>query len=256
LRSENEETKRRKQKAEEYISGGILQYSVCNACYNTLLKTFETASKALETERDKYLLGLKQLESEIQNNKNTYSEAGKEIDNLSREVYEQLVEETGIRDKDTLRKIPRAQLETIKELFEELKTLEEEEKLLDDDAKDLEEREKQLDEHEYWKTENEYEYTLMTHEEDTAQMKNQWRSIVKHYDYLKELNVLNDVFRIEIDGEFGTISGFRLGTLGSKGNNVEGDEINAAMGQCVLLLSTIAIKAEYVFSNIELKPMG
>jgi len=80
--------------------------------------------------------------------------------------------------------------------------------------------------------------------------------VTKHYDYLKKLNVLNDVFKIEIEGEFGTISGFRLGTLGSKGNDVDADEVNAACGQCVLLLSTISIKAEFDFIDIELKPMG
>jgi beclin len=80
--------------------------------------------------------------------------------------------------------------------------------------------------------------------------------MTKHFDYLKKLNVLNDVFKIEIEGEFGTISGFRLGTLGSKGNDVDADEINAALGQCVLLLSTISIKAKFDFDGIELKPMG
>lgn len=67
---------------------------------------------------------------------------------------------------------------------------------------------------------------------------------------------MNDVFNIKIEGEFGTISGFRLGTLGSKGNEVDADEINSAIGQCMLLLSTIALKSEFQFSYIELKPMG
>ena len=80
--------------------------------------------------------------------------------------------------------------------------------------------------------------------------------ITKHYNFLKRLNVLNDVFKIEIEGEFGTICGFRLGTLGSRGNDVDADEINAACGQCVHLLSTLALKAEFKFPTVDLKPMG
>eukprot|EP00344_Euplotes_crassus_P006757 CAMPEP_0197005352 /NCGR_PEP_ID=MMETSP1380-20130617/28853_1 /TAXON_ID=5936 /ORGANISM="Euplotes crassus, Strain CT5" /LENGTH=272 /DNA_ID=CAMNT_0042424453 /DNA_START=298 /DNA_END=1114 /DNA_ORIENTATION=- len=148
------------------------------------------------------------------------------------------------------------------ELESELAALIEEEKILDEETKQLEEEEAAITvkEQEYWEKENEYEYKLKNHLESNAQMKNQWKShfsgLTKHYDYLKKLNVLNDVFSINIEGEFGTISGFRLGTLGSKGNEVENEEINGAIGQCILLVSTIALKTEFTFSNIDLKPMG
>jgi len=88
------------------------------------------------------------------------------------------------------------------------------------------------EEKDYWEKENEFEYKLKNHLETYSQMKNQWKSnfsgIVRHLDYLKKLNVLNDVFNIDIEGEFGTISGFRLGTLGTRGNEVESEEINGA----------------------------
>lgn len=91
------------------------------------------------------------------------------------------------------------------------------------------------EEQEYWEKENDLEYKLKNHLENNSQMKNQWKSnfsgLTKHYDFLKKLNVLNDVFSIDIEGEFGIISGFRLGTLGSRGNEVENEEINGACGQ-------------------------
>ena len=64
-----------------------------------------------------------------------------------------------------------------------------------------------------------------------------WRS-EEHLTRLQATNVYNDVFNIWHDGPFGTISGFRLGRT----NNcpVEWDEINAAWGQAVLLLHTMA----------------
>lgn len=55
---------------------------------------------------------------------------------------------------------------------------------------------------------------------------------------LRRTNVYNDVFYIWYDGPFGTISSFRLGR--TPNIPVEWDEINAAWGQAVLLLHTMA----------------
>ncbi|GFH19308.1 autophagy protein, partial [Haematococcus lacustris] len=55
---------------------------------------------------------------------------------------------------------------------------------------------------------------------------------------LQNTSVFNDAFKIWHDGAFGTISGFRLGRTAEV--VVEWDEINAAWGQAVLLLVTMA----------------
>jgi hypothetical protein len=55
------------------------------------------------------------------------------------------------------------------------------------------------------------------------------------------------MFRIWHDGPFGTISGFRLGRTPEC--PVEWDEINAAWGQAVLLLHTMAQQAKLNFSG-------
>ena len=59
-----------------------------------------------------------------------------------------------------------------------------------------------------------------------------------HLKRLQQTNVYHDVFRIWHDGPFGTIGGFRLGRTTEA--PVEWDEINAAWGQTVLLLKTMA----------------
>lgn len=59
-----------------------------------------------------------------------------------------------------------------------------------------------------------------------------------HLERLQQTNVYQDVFRIWHDGPFGTIGGFRLGRTNDV--SVEWDEINAAWGQAVLLLHTMA----------------
>lgn len=55
---------------------------------------------------------------------------------------------------------------------------------------------------------------------------------------LRRTNVVNDAFHIWHEGPFATISGFRLGRTPSQ--PVDWDEINAAWGQAVLLLHTLA----------------
>jgi len=70
---------------------------------------------------------------------------------------------------------------------------------------------------------------------------------------LEAVDVYQDVFDISSDGAFGTINGNRLGRL--PGVSVEWSEINAALGQAVLLLHTFA-KAHGVSSAYVLHPMG
>ena len=68
---------------------------------------------------------------------------------------------------------------------------------------------------------------------------------------LQATNVYNDVFRIWHIGPFGTISGFRLGRTSKE--PVEWTEINAAWGQAVLLLHTMAqvISCQIIYEALE-----
>jgi len=71
---------------------------------------------------------------------------------------------------------------------------------------------------------------------------------------LGRVNVYNDVFHIWHDGAFGTISGLRLGRM--PGVTVDWAEINAALGQVVLLVHTLAKAHGVAFSQHGLVPMG
>jgi beclin 1 len=53
---------------------------------------------------------------------------------------------------------------------------------------------------------------------------------------------------------YGTINGFRLGSVQSQ--PVEWEEINAAWGQTVLLLHTLATNCDYTLTKYRLVPMG
>ena len=71
---------------------------------------------------------------------------------------------------------------------------------------------------------------------------------------LRRTNVLSNVFRIWFDGPYGTISGVRLGS--TREHPVEWWEINAAWGQAVLLLDTLARSINVRFKKIKLEPRG
>ena len=71
---------------------------------------------------------------------------------------------------------------------------------------------------------------------------------------LRRTNVLSSVFRIWMDGPFGTISGLRLGSISE--TPVEWWEINAAWGQAVLLLDTLARAVGVKFTKARLEPRG
>lgn len=69
-----------------------------------------------------------------------------------------------------------------------------------------------------------------------------------------QLNILNDAFHIWYAGPYGTINNFRLGSIPIK--PIDSNEINAALGQAVLVLHTIASNARVEFKQYSLIPMG
>ncbi|KAF4044154.1 Apg6 BARA domain [Phytophthora infestans] len=70
----------------------------------------------------------------------------------------------------------------------------------------------------------------------------------------KHLNILTDMFVIGYDGAFGTINQFRMGQ--SAGSTLEWNEINAAFGECALLLQTLANMIGLEFPDFRIVPLG
>ncbi|KAI9731486.1 MAG: autophagy protein 6 [Cirrosporium novae-zelandiae] len=142
------------------------------------------------------------------------------------------------------------------EAFEQLLALEKEKAALDDELADLEEESRQLDidEENFWRDRNDFSLTLteFQNERDAINMKYDYDS--RQLERLQRTNVYNDTFCIGYDGYFGTINGLRLGRLNTP--PVEWAEINAAWGQALLLLHTVANKLDYKFEGYRLRPMG
>lgn len=101
---------------------------------------------------------------------------------------------------------------------------------------------------------NQLTYELNTVHDHLDSMKEETNRISVKLQKYMQINVINDAFYIWYTGSFGTINNFRLGNLTTK--PVEWVEINAALGQVVLGIHIVAVKAGYDFKKYILHPMG
>ncbi|AAS51380.1 ACR154Wp [Eremothecium gossypii ATCC 10895] len=142
------------------------------------------------------------------------------------------------------------------ELVTKLVALEHENDKLD---KEIESLEQQLREKEQQETRAVLKQNLKDLEhiafmKDMQSLKNQYELTLNNLDKLRKTNIFNETFRISHSGPFGTINDLRLG--GFSQVRVPWQEINAAMGQLILLLATIAAKIHYELDGYRLKPLG
>jgi predicted nuclease with TOPRIM domain len=67
------------------------------------------------------------------------------------------------------------------------------------------------EEHRFWSKFKEQEKTTSTLQDESSQLLNKLSMLKKMYERLEKTTFINEVFEISSAGEFGTISGFRLG---------------------------------------------
>lgn len=110
------------------------------------------------------------------------------------------------------------------------------------------------EEQKYFREYNEYKRQLFEYEDAQRSVDNQLKYAKSQLDKLTKTNVFNATFHIWYSGHFGTINNFRLGRLPNV--PVEWNEINAAWGQTVLLLHSLANKMNLKFERYRLVPYG
>ncbi|BHF60126.1 Beclin-1 [Sparganum proliferum] len=141
-------------------------------------------------------------------------------------------------------------------LQEELARVLSESKLLDEqierDSAELQRRQEELDlaTSEY----NENKLILLEAEESLGVLEARLRDARYQFERLRRTNVLNAAFPIWYDGHIGMINGLHLGRLPNK--PIEWSEINAAWGQCALLLQCLAKKLSHTFTAYSILPLG
>lgn len=213
----------------EIISGrSDIDHPICTECTDMLIEGLQKRLQTATKERDAYISFLKNLNNSIPS-----------------------PDEVQAAEDDL-----KATLQAEEEAFQELLALEKEKAAVDLEIAELEEESRQLDleEEQFWSDRNAFALTLseFQNERDALNMKYDHDS--RQLERLQRTNVYNDTFCIGHDGYFGTINGLRLGRLANP--SVEWSEINAAWGQTLLLLATVADKLGFQFQGYKLKPLG
>lgn len=112
----------------------------------------------------------------------------------------------------------------------------------------------QREEDKYWQDYCRLKRQLLLYEDNQRSVDNQLKYAQAQLDKLIKTNVFNATFHIWHSGHFGTINNFRLGRLPNV--PVDWPEINAAWGQTVLLLHSLAKKIDLKFERYRLVPYG
>ncbi|KAF9478809.1 beclin 1 protein [Pholiota conissans] len=208
-----------------------IDHPLCAECTQILLTTLQRKLDETKKERDGYIAFEKEVRKERE----------RESQGLFREEAEKKIEK--LKQEEAL-------------AIEQLKEAEREREQLDFELQQLEHNERTLEQEEldFWRSYNDH---FLAAEQQTAQLatlRSAYAAGLTTLEKLQRTNVYNDAFCIGHDGVFGTINGLRLGRV--PGVPVEWAEINAAWGQTLLLLYTIARKLDYTFENYRLIPMG
>ncbi|KAI0405904.1 autophagy protein Apg6-domain-containing protein [Xylaria palmicola] len=205
-----------------------IDHPVCVECTEMLVDGLQKRLESSIRERDAYASYLKQVQADVP-------------------TEEEMAESE--------RRLTQARKDE-KEAMKELLKLEKEKAALEEEIMALEDESQTLDaeEEQFWRERNAVASKL-------TEFQNERDSINSKFDHdsqlltkLQRANVYNDTFSIHHDGNFATINGLRLGRLSSK--PVDWPEINAAWGQALLLVATVADKLGYKFDGYEPMPMG
>ena len=160
--------------------------------------------------------------------------------------------EASAEQDDELRKLE----EDEEQLKQQLASLENERSHVREQVAREQQRSRELDEEErkYCEQYNQYKRQMLETEDAEMSVRNQLDYAREQLTRLRKTNVFNATFHIWHSGYFGTINGFRLGRLPN--DPVDWNEINAAWGQTVLLLHSLANKINLKFDRYRLVPYG
>ncbi|KAL4073906.1 APG6-domain-containing protein [Scleroderma citrinum] len=208
-----------------------IDHPLCAECAQILLSSLQRQLDETKKERDGYIA----FEKEVRKEKE------RESQEMSREEAERKIERLKIEERSILEQLRLAEREK-EQLDQEIRALELEEKILEDE------------EAEFWRSYNDHQLASANQASLLSSLRAAYAADYATYEKLERTNVYNDAFCIGHDGVFGTINGLRLGRV--PGVPVEWSEINAAWGQTLLLLYTIARKLDFTFENYRLVPMG
>ena len=199
-----------------------IDHPMCQECTSIMLSHYVTRLGGANRERDAYAGFLKSTQQSI----STETQKQPDVKKTSTSLFQQL-EQTEL----------------------ELQKLEAEIAALEDQ---LQQQDKQ--EQAYWISRNTTDDILYQSTTYLTFLREKQTHDHHQLERLQRTNVYNDTFCIGHDGYFGTINGLRLGRLPNQ--NVDWSEINAAWGQTLLLLATVAERLKFTFQGYRPRPQG
>ncbi|XP_054710251.1 beclin-1-like [Uloborus diversus] len=205
-----------------------VDHPLCEECTDNLLDQMDQQLRIAEDECKEYRDFLEHLEMG--------SEEDDDLEKLQADLVKLQEEETSLE----------------KQLYE----IEAEEKNLKEVLKKCEDENEALqrEEDKRWQEYCRIKRQLLLSEDNQRSVKNQLNYAQAQLSKLNKTNVFNATFHIWHNGHFGTINNFRLGRLPNV--PVDWPEINAAWGQTVLLLHSLAKKINLTFERYRLVPYG
>ncbi|KAI1618463.1 beclin 1 [Exophiala viscosa] len=234
---ENGKKKRRRPKDKHAIARDLfailsshsdVDQPICAECTSILLASFNARLTSSNRERDAYNSFLKSVQQ-------TISSQGNDQKGQQEKPNAQRANETA---------------------FDHLRRTEDESQKVEGEIGKLEEESQQadLEEQAYWTSRNAVNDKLHDSTVRLLSLQEKYTHDRQQLERLQRTNVYNDTFCIGHDGYFGVINGLRLGRLPNQ--NVDWGEINAAWGQTLLLLATVAERLKYTFQGYRLRPQG
>nr|CAB3225355.1 beclin-1 [Phallusia mammillata] len=212
----------------DIVSGNSnMEHPLCEECTETLVEQLKRESDRCTEECDQYRDYLKTIESSDKNDS---------VEQLAEELEKLKTEE--------------------KLLLSQLDETERERQDVEKEIIGIEKQKQQIckEEEKHMQEYSELRAQQLELEEEQCSADKQLAHVETQLKKLSKTNVFNATFHIWHQGHFGTINGFRLGRL--PGMHIEWTEINAAWGQVVLLLSSLAKKMGLRFKRYKLVPFG
>jgi beclin 1 len=233
--SADEETLTRLQLAEQYFNAlsatTPVDYPLCADCLKFNLRRLENDVLFSEEARYQYEGLLKEWEQEYD------SQEGEVIEKQLEEEVEKLrLEEARLKEElasiESKRSTTKQELKMTRERLEDL----------------------QLKDKDLHRKFNMCQGEMLHLQDEVKSIEYQTTHASEQLKTLRKTNVLSMAFRILPHGLFGTINGFRLGRLTTV--PVEWSEINAAWGQCALLLTCLTRYVGLTFHKFSVIPHG
>lgn len=211
-----------------------IDHPLCIDCSNLLLANFKLKFDQNQREKEYYMSFLRKLK-ERDNNDTSDSDLDSKFSN-SLNNFKQL----SLAEEEKL---------------ERLKDLERNKNDLDKQLTELNYQLNELNQNEVndvLKLKNNLQLDLRSKVNTLEQSKSLYQSHLNHLDSLRNLNIYSKFFDISVDDKdtYGTINGHRLGY------KVPWSEINAALGQIVLLLVFLVKRLNFNLKDYKLVPMG